>query len=94
MLLLLAGPILFVLLLPIAFFDLGATSSLLTAAIMIGFRASTTNSSCNQIDRGIGLLWFAVRKEWRHLAVALAATAAVFAVSWLIDPHGAAGSIC
>ena len=90
-LLLLAGPILFVLLLPIAFFEIwgGNIHLLLAAAIVIGFRhpAAWSFLLLTKVTPGVGLLWFAVRKEWRHLAVALAATAAVFAVSWLIDPH-------
>jgi glycosyl transferase family 87 len=35
---------------------------------------------------GIGLLWFAVRREWRQLAIALGATALIAAVSFLIAP--------
>ena len=33
---------------------------------------------------GIGLLWFAVRREWRHLAIAVGVTAAIVAVSVLM----------
>jgi hypothetical protein len=36
---------------------------------------------------GIGLLWFVVRREWRHLAIALGSTAAVAAVSFVIAPN-------
>jgi Glycosyltransferase family 87 len=35
---------------------------------------------------GIGLLWFIVRREWRHLAIALGTTLAIVAVSFLIAP--------
>lgn len=35
---------------------------------------------------GIGLLWFVVRREWRHLAIALGTTAAVAAVSFAVAP--------
>ena len=35
---------------------------------------------------GVGLAWFAVRREWRPLTVALGVTAAIVAVSWLINP--------
>ena len=35
---------------------------------------------------GIGLLWFLVRREWRHLAIALGTTAAIAAVSFVIAP--------
>jgi hypothetical protein len=35
---------------------------------------------------GVGLLWFVVRREWRHLAVALGSTAAVAVVSFVVAP--------
>lgn len=38
-----------------------------------------------KITPGIGLLWFAFRREWRSLAIALGATAAIVAVSAAID---------
>src|SRR6187549_1623082 len=38
------------------------------------------------ITPGIGLLWFALRREWRQLAIALGATAAVVAVSYALMP--------
>ena len=44
-------------------------------------------SCCSPRSRpGIGLLWFALRREWRQLAIALGATAAVVAVSFLLMP--------
>jgi hypothetical protein len=39
-----------------------------------------------KITPGIGLLWFAVRREWRSLGIALAATAIVAGVSFAIAP--------
>jgi hypothetical protein len=39
-----------------------------------------------KITPGIGLLWFAVRREWRQLAIALGATAAIAAASALVMP--------
>ncbi|MHB8398274.1 MAG: hypothetical protein ACYDCI_04990, partial [Candidatus Limnocylindrales bacterium] len=39
-----------------------------------------------KVTPGIGLLWFAVRREWAHLAIAVAATALVIAVSDLASP--------
>ena len=39
-----------------------------------------------KITPGIGLLWFVVRREWRQLAVALAATAAISLVSLVLAP--------
>jgi hypothetical protein len=38
-----------------------------------------------KITPGIGLLWFAVRREWRNLAIALGATAAIVTVSFALD---------
>jgi glycosyl transferase family 87 len=35
---------------------------------------------------GIGLLWFVVRREWRHLAIALGTTAAIAIVSFVVAP--------
>jgi Glycosyltransferase family 87 len=35
---------------------------------------------------GVGLLWFVVRREWRHLAVALGSTAAVAVISFVVAP--------
>jgi len=40
-----------------------------------------------KVTPGIGLVWFAVRREWRALAVALGATAAIAAVSFVIAPR-------
>jgi hypothetical protein len=67
----------------------GNVSLLLAVAIVIGFRWPWTWSLVllTKITPGIGLLWFAVRREWRHLAVALGATAAIVAVSALMLPQ-------
>ena len=35
---------------------------------------------------GIGLAWFAVRREWRQLGLALGVTAGIVAVSYALDP--------
>ncbi len=50
---------------------------------MIGFRypAAWSLILLTKITPGIGLLWFAVRREWRALAIALGATAAIASVS-------------
>jgi hypothetical protein len=39
-----------------------------------------------KVTPGIGLIWFAVRGEWRKLAIALGATAAIVAVSVVLTP--------
>jgi hypothetical protein len=66
----------------------GNVSLLLGVAIVIGFRwpAAWALILLTKITPGIGLLWFAVRREWRQLAIALGATAAIVAVSALVMP--------
>jgi Glycosyltransferase family 87 len=61
---------------------------LMAAAIVVGFRWPWTWSFIvlTKITPGIGLLWFAFRREWRSFAIALGATAAVSAVSFVIAP--------
>jgi len=61
---------------------------LMGAAIVIGFRWPWTWSFIllTKITPGVGLLWFAFRREWRALAIALGATAAIAAVSFVIQP--------
>ena len=86
----LAGPMLFILVLPLAFMELwgGNIHLLLALAIVLGFRypAAWAFVLLTKVTPGIGLLWFAVRREWRHLAIAGLSTAAVVALSWLWDP--------
>jgi hypothetical protein len=67
----------------------GNVSLLLAVAIVIGFRWPWAWSLVllTKITPGIGLLWFAVRREWLHLAIALGATAAVVAVSFVMLPQ-------
>jgi hypothetical protein len=67
---------------------IGQTDLLMAAAIVLGFRwpAAWVLPIVTKLTPGIGLLWFAVRREWRQLAIALGATFAVVAVSWAIDP--------
>ncbi len=89
-LLALVGPVLFALALPLAFFELwgGNIHLLLALAIVVGFRYPATWSLVllTKVTPGVGLLWFAVRREWRHLAVAVGTTTAIAGASWLIDP--------
>jgi Glycosyltransferase family 87 len=44
-----------------------------------------------KITPGIGIVWFLVRREWRSLAIALAATLAIMGVSFALDPGAWAG---
>ena len=66
----------------------GNVSLLLAVAIVVGFRwpAAWSLVLLTKITPGIGLLWFAVRREWRALAIALGATAAIALVSFVILP--------
>ena len=68
---------------------LGQVDVFIAAAAVIGFRypAVWAFPLMTKVAPGIGLLWFAVRREWRNLAIALAATAAVAGVSAWIAPH-------
>ena len=85
------GPLLaLVILLPPVFMELavGNIHVLIGAAIAIGFRwpAAWAFILLTKVTPGICLLWFAVRREWRHLAIALVATAVIFGVSFAIAP--------
>ena len=67
----------------------GNVSLLLAAAIVVGFRWPVAWSLVllTKITPGIGLLWFAVRREWRSLAIALGVTAAIALVSFVVLPE-------
>ena len=56
-------------------------------AIVVGFRwsASWALMFITKVTPGIGVLWFLVRREWRAFAVAIGATAAIVAVSFLLN---------
>ncbi len=76
--------------LPPVLFDIivGNVHILYAAAIVLGFRYPWTWSLMllTKVTPGIGLLWFAVRREWRALAIALGVTGAIVAVSYLMVP--------
>jgi len=86
----LAGP---ALLAPVGFLLLpellgGNISILLALAIVAGFRWPATWAFVllTKVTPGVGLVWFAVRREWRSLGIALGATLAIVAVSFVILP--------
>ncbi len=86
----LAGP---VLLAPVAILVTpelwgGNITLLIALAVVAGFRwpAAWSFVLLTKVTPGVGLLWFAVRREWRSLAIALGATLAVIAVSSLVAP--------
>jgi hypothetical protein len=60
---------------------------LMAAAIALGFRypAAWSFVLLSKVTPGVGLVWFLVRREWRSLVIALAATAAIAMVSFAID---------
>lgn len=61
---------------------------LMAAAIVAGFRwpAVWAFLLLTKVTPGIGLLWFAVRREWQALATALGATCAIAALSVALAP--------
>ena len=65
----------------------GNVNLLIGAAIALGFRypAAWSFVLLSKVTPGVGLLWFAVRREWRSLAVALGVSAAIIAVSLAVD---------
>ena len=65
----------------------GNVHLLIAAAIALGFRypAAWAFVLLTKVTPGVGLLWFAVRREWRRLAIALGVTAAIVVVSLVFD---------
>jgi hypothetical protein len=61
----------------------------IAAAIALGFRYPWTWSFVllTKVTPGVGLLWFAIRREWRPLAMAVGVTAAIVAVSFVYEPN-------
>lgn len=86
----LTGPSLFAIGVLLATAELvgGNISLLLAVAIVIGFRwpAAWGLVLLTKVTPGIGLLWFAVRREWRSLWIAFGATLVVAAVSYSMMP--------
>jgi hypothetical protein len=66
----------------------GNVHLLMAAAIALGFRYPWTWSFVllTKVTPGVGLAWFAVRREWRSLAIALGVTGVLAGVSLAIDP--------
>lgn len=67
---------------------IGQVDVLMAAVIVAGFRwpAVWALPILTKVTPGIGLLWFAVRREWRSFGIALAATVAIAGISAAIDP--------
>ena len=66
---------------------------LLALAIVLGFRypAAWSVVLLTKVTPGIGLLWFVARREWRNLALALGATGAIVALTFVLLPGQWAG---
>ena len=66
----------------------GNITLLLAVAIVAGFTRPWTWAFVilTKITPAVGLLWFALRREWRALAIALGATALLLGVSFLLLP--------
>jgi hypothetical protein len=67
---------------------IGQTDLLMAAAVVIGFRwpAAWLIPFITKVTPGVGVLWFAFRREWRAFWIATGATAAVVGLSVLLDP--------
>lgn len=74
---------------------IGQLDVLMAAMIVIGFRwpAVWAFAFITKLTPGVGVLWFAARREWRSLGVALGATAALFGASMTLDPRAWVGWI-
>lgn len=66
----------------------GNITILLAAMIVAGFSRPGVWALAllTKVTPGLGLLWFAVRREWRALLEAGVVTAAIVAVSWVVAP--------
>ncbi len=66
----------------------GNVDLLLAAVVVLGFRypAAWSFALLTKVTPGIGLLWFAVRREWRALGLTALATAALVGASLMVVP--------
>lgn len=80
----------YVVLFPGVFWNLGLgnVDLLMGAAVVAGFRYPGTWAFLflTKVSPGIGVLWFAIRGEWRQLAIALGTTAAIVGASFALAP--------
>src|SRR5689334_15261169 len=68
---------------------LGNVNLLIALAIVVGFRrpAAWAIVLLTKTTPGIGLLWFAFRREWRALATATIATVLIAGASFVLAPN-------
>jgi hypothetical protein len=66
----------------------GNITILLAAAIVLGFRwpGAWSFPLLTKVTPGVGVLWFAIRREWLSFGIAVAATALVIAATALFTP--------
>lgn len=66
----------------------GNIELLMAAAIVLGFRWPATWAFLilTKVTPGVGVLWFAFRREWRALAIAIGTTAVIVAAGVLVSP--------
>jgi hypothetical protein len=57
------------------------------AAIGLRYRWMWAFAALTKITLCLGPVWFAVRREWRHLGISLGVTLAIAVLSCAIDPH-------
>lgn len=67
---------------------LGNLNILLGLAVVLGMRwpAAWAFILLTKITPGVGILWFAVRREWRAMTLAIGATALIAATSFVLAP--------
>ena len=67
----------------------GNVHVLMAAGVALGFRHPWAWAFVilTKVTPGVGLIWFAVRREWRSLAIALGVTTAVSAATYVIAPN-------
>lgn len=67
----------------------GNVHLLMAVGVALGFRHpwSWAFVILTKVTPGVGLLWFAARREWRPLAIAIGATAAVSLLTAIVAPH-------
>jgi hypothetical protein len=88
----LAGPLTILVLftVPVASeINAGNVQLLLGLAVVLGFRwpAAWAFVILTKLTPGVGLAWFALRREWRALGIAIGATFAIAAVSLVLNPN-------
>jgi hypothetical protein len=67
----------------------GNVDTLMGMAVVVGFRwpGAWAVLLLTKVTPGVGVLWFAFRREWRRFGIAVGFTTLVAAVSFLVAPH-------